>query len=221
MRESFSISGLRDVVPGLFASCDKSSDSLEKWRRDLFALLDDLEGEALDRLALAESGKLRRVDLCASILRRVFSSGSEEKTDFSVAQALFDIVRGVERKDLRPAFYAELIFLFKGVCGSEIDYDAIINDDHGENDLKGREAALLRSSQLDAMVRRVEIFMSRYSDGLKPETIARRHQRRDRIKKYFGANDAQWHDWHWQIQNIIQDADTLLKLVGLKPGEAE
>ena len=221
MRESFSISGLRDVVPGLFASCDKSSDSLEKWRRDLFALLDDLEGEALDRLALAESGKLRRVDLCTSILRRVFSSGSEEKTDFSVVQALFDIVRGVGREDLRPAFYAELISLFKGVCGSETGYHAIINDDHGKNDLKGREAALLRSSQLDAMVRRVEIFMSRYSDGLKPESIAQRHLRQDRIKKYFGANDAQWHDWHWQIQHIIQDADTLLKLVGLRPAEAE
>ncbi|MCD6430545.1 MAG: KamA family radical SAM protein [Deltaproteobacteria bacterium] len=221
MQESFTISGLRDVVPGLFALCDKSSESLGKWRRDLFALLDDLEGEALDRLALDGSGQLRQVGVCASILRTVFSLHSEKKTAFSVAQALFDVVREIDRKDLRPAFYAELIFLFKGVCGREIGHDAIINDDHSEKDLQGREAALLRSQQLDVMARRVESFMSCYSDGLKSETVARRHLRRDRIKKYFGANDAQWHDWNWQIQHIVQDADTLLKLVDLKPDDVE
>ncbi|MEA1923239.1 MAG: KamA family radical SAM protein [Pseudomonadota bacterium] len=221
MQESFSISGLQDVIPGLFVLCDKSSESLEKWRRDLFAMLDDLEGEALDRLSLRDSGLLRRAALCASILRAVFSLRSEEKAGFSVVQALFDVVREIERKDLQPAFYAELISLFKGVCGSDSYPDAIINDDHGENDLCGREAALLRSVQLDAMVRRVESFMSRYSDGLQPETVRRRRQHQDHIKKYFGANDDQWNDWRWQLQHIVQDADTLLKLVGLKPDEAE
>ena len=220
MQEFFSISGLRDVAPDLFAMCDKSSDSLGKWRRDLLALLDDLEGKTLDRPALTESGQLRRVSLCASILRTVFSSRSEEKTGFSVVQALFDIVREVDREDLRPAFYAELISLFRGVCGSKTGHHAIVNDDHGENDLKGREAALLRSRQLDMMVRRVESFMSRYSDGLKPETVARRHLRQDHIKKYFEVNDTQWYDWHLQIQHIIQDADTLLKLVDLTPDDA-
>ncbi|MEA3332565.1 MAG: KamA family radical SAM protein [Pseudomonadota bacterium] len=220
MQESFSISGLHDVIPGLFALCDKGSDSLEKWRRDLLVLLDDREGEALDRLSLSDSGSLRRVALCASILRTVFSLRSEEKTGFSVVQALFDVVREIERKDLQPAFYAELISLFKGACGIDTG-PVIINDDHGENDLCGREAALLRSEQLDAMVRRVESFMSRYSDGLQPETVIRRRQRQNHIQKYFGADDGQWNDWRWQIQNIVQDADTLLKLVGLKSDAAE
>ncbi len=221
LQESFNISGLRDVVPGLFTLCDNSSESLEKWRRDLFLLLDELEGEALDRLASDISGQSRRVGLCASILRTVFSTHSEEKTGFSVVEALFDIVREVNRKDLQPAFYAELIFLFKGVCGSKIEYAAVIKDDHGENYLQGRQAALLRSRQLDVMVRRVESFMSRYSDGLKAEAVARRHLRRERIKKYFGISDAQWHDWSWQIQHIVQDSDTLLKLVDLKVDEVE
>ncbi len=229
MLESLTILGLREVVPGLFTLCDqgsepgsdKNTESLERWRRDLFALIDELEGEALDRLALAGAGQLRRVNLCVAILRTVFSVHAEEKSGFSVAQALFDIVCNVDREDLRPAFYAELISLFKGACGSETGYVAIINDNHGESDLKGREAALLRSSQLDAMVRRVESFMSGFSDGLKAETVARRHLRRERIKKYFGASAEQWHDWRWQVQHIVQDAETLLNLVALSPDAAE
>ena len=220
LQESFSNLGLQNVIPGLFTLCDKSSEGLEKWRRDLLSLLDELEGEALDRLTESDSGLQRRVGLCASILRTVFSVRSEEKAGFSVVQALFDVVHKIERQDLQPAFYAELISLFKGVCGSEPVPCAIVNEDHGENDLYGREAALLRSSQLDVMARRVESFMSRYSDGLQPEAVLRRQQRQNHIKKYFGANDAQWDDWRWQIQNIVQDADTLLKLIALRPAVA-
>ena len=149
MQESFSNFGLQNVIPGLFTLCDKSSEGLEKWRRDLLSLLDELEGEALDRLTVSDSGSQRRVGWCASILRTIFSKRSEEKAGFSVVQALFDVVHKIERQDLQPAFYAELISLFKGVCGSEPAPYAIVNDDHGENDLNGREAALLRSSQLD------------------------------------------------------------------------
>ncbi len=225
MRESFTISGLREAVPGLFDLCDhnhdKSSESLGKWRRDLFALLDDLEGEALDRSVAGGVGDLRRINICVAILRTIFSVHAESKTGFSVVQALFDVVRDIDRGDLQPAFYAELIFLFKGASGSEADFVSIVDDNHGHNDLVGREAALLRSDQLDAMVRRVESFMSGYSDGLKSETIARRQLRRERIKKYFGASETQWHDWGWQSRHIIQDADTLLKLVELSPEAVE
>lgn len=123
--------------------------------------------------------------------------------------------------DLEPAFYAELISLFRGACGSDIGCKAIVDDDHGDNDLKGREAACLRSLQLDAMVRRADSFMSAYSDGLKTETVARRHLRRERIKKYFAADDEQWGDWQWQAQHIVQDAETLSELVELSPEAAE
>ena len=229
LQETFTINGLRDVVPALFtvselgfdANSGQNSESLEKWRRDLFALLEELEGETLDRLALAGAGPLRQVKLCFSLLRTIFSHESEKKSGFSVAQALFDVVCKVERKDLKPAFYAEITSLFKGALGVETGDIAIIDDDHGESDLNGREAALLRSRQLDAMVRRVESFMSVYSDGLKPETVARRQLRRQRIKKYFGASDAQWDDWQWQAQHIVQDAETLLKLVDLSSSAAE
>ncbi len=221
LQETFTISGLRRVVPGLFDLCDQNSDknpeNLEKWRRDLFAFIDDLEGAALDRLATAGAGDLRRVNLCVTILRTFFSAQAEVKTGFSVAQALFDVVRDIDREDLRPAFYAELIFLFNGVCGSKASSAAIINENHALSDKVGREAAILRSDQLDVMMRRVESFMSGYSDGLQAEAVSRRHLRRERIKKYFGVSEAQWQDWCWQTQHIVQDAETLLKLVDLSP----
>jgi len=212
---------LREVVPELFALGHEACGRLEPWRRKLLVWLDEIEGEALTRLARAGSGRLRRVTLCGTILRSVFSVQSEERTGFSVAQALFDVVRGLVREDLSPAFYAELISLFKGVGGIDVESHAVINDDHGGNQLiSGREAAVLRSRQLDAIERRVGRFMAQYDDGLNQEAIARRRLRRERLKKYFGADESHWQDWRWQLANIVQDAETLTRLVTLRPEEA-
>ncbi|MEA2108058.1 MAG: KamA family radical SAM protein [Pseudomonadota bacterium] len=217
MQNSYDISQLRDVVPKLFASDDESTNDLENWRADLLTLLDELANEALGRQSSARLDLAHQINRSASILRTFFSPHSEEKSGFSVVQALFDITHNVERQDLQPAFYAELIFLFKGLCGYKTGPETLVKDDHGETDLEGREAAILRSQQLDAMMLRAESFMSRYSDGLEPDTVLRRHQRQNQIKKYFGASDAQWQDWRWQIQHIVQDAETLSKLVTLTP----
>ncbi len=39
--------------------------------------------------------------------------------------------------------------------------------------------------------------------------------RQAKIKKIMGANDAQWDDWNWQIDNRITDSDTLAKFIEL------
>ncbi|MBN2808383.1 MAG: KamA family radical SAM protein [Deltaproteobacteria bacterium] len=184
------------------------------------ALVDELEGEALARLAQAGTGPRRRTKYCGAVLRTIFSAHAEEKAGFSVARALFDVVCNEERKDLRPAFYAEIISLFNGACGRMIEHSAIIDDDHSQEGLSGREAALMRSRQLDAMTFRVEHFMSTYSDGLEAAAVARRQRRSERIKKYFGASAEQWQDWQWQVQHIVQDAETLLHLVDLSSAAA-
>lgn len=121
-------------------------------------LIDQFSGDAPD--------VLRRVSHCVTVLRTLFSVISEKKSGFSVARALLEIVCDIESAAVfSPAFYAEIITLFAGVQGALTD-TAIISDDHGDNELEGREAAILRSNQLDAMVKRVYGFMDRYSFGL-------------------------------------------------------
>ncbi|MCD6533312.1 MAG: KamA family radical SAM protein [Deltaproteobacteria bacterium] len=220
MQNSYSIASLRKVAPELFAMFGDNMNNLGKRRVNLHDLVDHMANKALCQpsvVSLVSPDKLQLINRCANVLRTIFSSHAEKTGGFSVVQALFDITHNVERKDLQPAFYAELIFLFKGLRGINPGPDTLVKGDHGENNLNGREAAILRSHQLDAMVLRVESFMSRYSDGLDSAAVLRRYQRRNRIIKYFGASDAQWYDWRWQIQHIVQDAETLAELVTLTP----
>ena len=222
MRASYSRDHLKLVVPSLFDLCSDDSPSLEKWRRDLFALLGELEAEALDRFSCDNPGSLRRASQCVAVLRTLFSLTSEKKSGFSVARALHDIVCDVEgTADINPAFYAEIIILFTGLQQGESADIAIISDDHGDNELTGREAAILRSAQLDGMVKQVYGFMDRYSSGLDPETIARRIRRRERIKDFFAVDERQWQDWRWQIENIVQDVDTLKQVLTVSPAERD
>ncbi len=221
MRETYDMAGLRRVVPELFTLAGDEGENLEKWRRDLQVLLDELAGVAQDRLAQNDSGKATRAGRCADILRTVFSAEAESRAGFSVAEALRDLIEGRQRPELRPAFFAELIHLFACACGRDGCYPAIIGDDHGDGGLEGREAARHRSAQLDAMVRRVEDFMGRYEDGLSEAAVARRERRRLRLQEFFGVGPGEWSDWRWQLKHVIQDADTLEKLVDLRPGEAE
>ncbi|MGI6604124.1 MAG: glutamate 2,3-aminomutase [bacterium] len=46
-------------------------------------------------------------------------------------------------------------------------------------------------------------------------------RRKEELKKFFGASEEEWNDWHWQIRNRISDVETLAKLVNLTPQEAE
>ena len=220
MTEVCNIAELRRVVPELFTLNTGECAGLERWRRELLVLVDTLSGAALDRLAGSASGRALRVEVCTAILQTMFDPVAERKAGFSVVQALKDLVCGVEREDLKPAFFAELVHLFSGACGREGEYPAIIDDDHGACRLEGREAAVQRSRQLDELVQRVQTFDSRYGDGLAPESIERRKLRRQRIMDFFGADEEQWMDWCWQIEHVIQDVETLKQLVDLSPEES-
>ncbi len=215
------ISSLRQVVPELFELDAGECASREKWRRDLLVFLDTLSGAARERLVESAPGQAARAGTCAAILRTMFNPVAERKAGFSVVQALKDLVCGIERDDLQPAFFAELVHLFAGACGREGEYPAIIDGDHGSSQLEGREAAIQRSRQLDELVQRVQAFDSRYGNGLVSESVERRCRRRRRILDFFAATEEQWGDWHWQVEHVIQDIETLAQLVDLAPEEAE
>ncbi len=152
---------------------------------------------------------------CGMLLER-----SEVAAGFSVAQALLDIARGNDRPDLQPAFYAELIHLSHGLEGkvAPLSPEGIPVE---SDSLEGREAALLRTKELDRLWDDVEKQMSRFEDNLTEEAQKRRSERRAKIMAALGGTGKNFEDWRWQIDHIARNADELEKMVSLTKQERE
>ncbi|SFL70888.1 lysine 2,3-aminomutase [Desulfomicrobium norvegicum] len=153
---------------------------------------------------------------CARVLRSVLAGSSDARVGFSVTQALWDLSRGIARPDLSRAFFAEFSHLLHGLNGTP---EGIGLDASALGDISGREAALIRSRELDRIWEGIEAAMARYQSGLEPEAMKRRGQRRRRVQKALGATDQQWGDWRWQVRAIIEDPERLAAAVTLREHE--
>ncbi len=156
---------------------------------------------------------------CARALRQIFSERSDSLSGFSVSQALWDIARDVSRPDLTPGFFAEMIYLFRGVQGQF--QTQVLDETCVQGDLAGREAALARSENLDRIWDQVRAATERYFDGLSPDIRELRASRRDHILSRLGGSAEDWTDWRWQMRNIVRNPDELAGLVVLREDELE
>jgi lysine 2,3-aminomutase len=156
---------------------------------------------------------------CARALESVSSERSEEISGFSVLQAVYDISRGISRPDLTPAFHAEILHILKGIeRPSSIDMVPMEVSTLGAS---GREAAILRSGDLDRLWSFVESWMNRYPDGLHPGVAGRREERRQEVLHALGGRPGEWRDWHWQSSKVIRDPAVLGSAVELSHAEME
>ena len=169
-----------------------------------------------DQKRLSE-GKVIRVRDSSNALRGILKSRSDQMAGFSVVQAIYDIVRDVSRPDLQPGFYTDLVHMFMGMSG-EGPVSAFAQF-YIREDLEGREAAVLRSRELDKLWREVEEWMDRYKHGLQADVIERRAKRRQQIMDQLGASQADWNDWKWQVNNVIKKPTQLNQLVPLSYSE--
>ena len=161
--------------------------------------------------------KLIRLRDCWDALRSVLSHRSDARTDFSVAQALWDLARGKSRNDLQPGFCAELIHWIRGLEGrSEFQY---ISVSPTTGSLQGRAAAIARSEDLDAMWNDVRTGLKRFPDGLSDEARQRRRRRKRKVMEVLGGTESDWSNWHWQTAHHIDDADLLARIVPLSDRE--
>ena len=156
---------------------------------------------------------------CARVLRVMMQPRSDEAAGFSVAQALWDIARNIPREDLEPGFYAEMVALIRGLEGRPAH--APLADFVLQEGLSGREAALVRSDELDSLWAQIEAWTERYHCGLSEEAQQRRSERRAHIMKVMGITEEQWQNWRWHVDNCITDPQTLAGLVRLRDGELE
>lgn len=204
---------LKAEAATLFAFIHDAPDVAEV-RRRLFARVSAVQYGGASEGALGGRVKLRD---CSRAWRGLLTERSDTLAGFSVAQALWDLARGVPRPDLQAGFFAELIHLVRGLDGraedrvpTEVSVDAA---------LQGRDAAQARSGELDRIWAGVSRWMARYEDGLSDAAQARRAARRARILAALGGGEDDWADWHWQVRHVVKDAETLARLVPLTEGE--
>jgi lysine 2,3-aminomutase len=157
---------------------------------------------------------------CIAAFRNFLKPRSERLADFSVIGFLWDAVRG---KDVRvapsKAFLEDLRHILMGVAAKAEIYSD--KEPPLFTQLKGREAALARSDDLDRLAECALHHMKRYPSGLDTEVAHRRKENRMRIMKLFGASEQQWDNYKWHLTHVIKSEDLLGRIIQLTDEEKE
>jgi lysine 2,3-aminomutase len=184
---------LKSKAAEIFAIAEKAK-SLDELRKNLAQLAHNIMYEAFDDYDALTVSSIIRVRDCTEVMVRMMTRRSEDKANFSVAQAIMDIAHGKDRQDLTPAFFAEMFYLFQGLQGRGPEFS--LADLHKiPVGSQGRRAAVERSIQLDELSAAVEIRTEKYVSGLERESIKKREQRRKRILEKLGGSEENWFDW--------------------------
>ncbi len=209
---------LLSKIPQIF-DIAQNSHTIEDFRQRAAEYVHKLQYETFDDVSAFSEGTIIRVRDCAQAVNQIFSRRSEKKSNFSVAEALWDISRNRHRPDLSSAFHAEMLHLFLGLNGKGprpkfADYHLV------PSQMEGREAAIERSSQLDTLSEDASTYMDRYSDGLGKTAVDCRQRRRDHILEKLKASLTDWEDWRWQYSHVMRDPELIRQLVTLSPDQA-
>lgn len=82
-----------------------------------------------------------------------------------------------------------------------------------------RAIALKRAEELKGRIAPYLTAREKVESGL--ELSAQFEQRQQELKRFFGATDEEWIDWHWQIANRISDVEVLEQVINLTPEEKQ
>ena len=108
--------------------------------------------------------------------------------------------------------------MFRGVNGQSHIYSESSEIKKGIPEfllLEGRKASIARDEILDDMGGNIKKYVSKYPSGLGDDVIAWREENRERILRYFDGTENDWHDYKWQLRNVIREAKPLLDLIEL------
>ena len=210
---------LKTSFPLFFTIASQAPD-LEQVRERLALLVTQLENDAYHREFRANNSARVCVRDCARVMRSMLRDRADNLSGFSIARAISDMARDIARPDLQPPFFADLYSTLQGLHGQG-PHHVLMDIPLEATELHGRQAAIARSEQLDTLWESVEQRMTRYISGLNPEIVAMREQRRDVVLAHSDGTLDQWHDWRWQLRNIVQDVDRLADLVGLSEEEKQ
>ena len=146
---------------------------------------------------------------CARAWRGLLNHRSERLSGGSVLSGLVKAARGEPDPSLLEAFWADIYHLVRGIEGEFKLHEYTMFSFTDTGDLKGREAAIRRSDELDQIYQYVTKKMTSYRSGLDPDMVAKRDAGKQRILSFTGSDEGNWYDWHWHLQNIARDEKQL------------
>lgn len=156
---------------------------------------------------------------CARAWRGILHPRSERLAGFSVLNELINAAEGRPDRTIAEAFWADIYYLTMGIEGRfRLHGNAVFSFSNTGN-LKGRDAAFVRSGELDAIYKNMAGRMKTYRSGLDPEVEEGRNLNIKKILAAAGGEKSDWNDWRWHLKNIARDSLTLARYAELGPGE--
>jgi len=187
-------------------------DYMNRLDRDLYNMKSDTYFVNLNII------EKRNAKECIRVLMNTMRSENEYLTKSSPLEALYDIVHEKEKAldAVTEAFLCEYLALFLGITGKAGKH---VKSKEPFMHTDGREAALVRSDQLDEYASYIRKFFKRYKTGLDRSVIKERKALKEDILKFFGGSEEDWKDYRWHLKHTIKDIKTLTALVKLDRNE--
>lgn len=162
----------------------------------------------------------RNAKECIRVFANTIRTENEFLTGVSPLTLLCNLAQGKEGAldAVSEAFLCEYLALFHGITGK---YGKHVKSHDIFRLTDGREAALIRSAQLDEYGAYIRKYFKRYRTGHDRALVKERARLRDDILRHFGASEADWSNYLWHLRHVIRDLATLRALVALEPDEIE
>ncbi len=197
--------------------------SLTDARGRLFHYLDGLERayfnvfsrQALRAMHISERHIAKE---CIRVLKNIIRTENERLCDASALRALCALAATPPRalRTVAPGFLCECVALFRGAVGAA---HVLARDDFTLSLPDTRQAAQVRSRELDRYAVIAQTAMARFADGLEPARRAAQQRNARRLQRAMGARERDWQSWRWHLRHVITDAATLARLVQLEDDE--
>jgi lysine 2,3-aminomutase len=189
-------------------------DYLNRLERDLFNMRSDTYFVNLNII------EKRNAKECIRVLSNVMRTENEHLTGASPLERLIDLAKEApgSMEKINEAFISEFIALFRGITGKSGKH---VTGQQIFSLKDGREAAVIRSEQLDAYASLIRRNFKRYRTGFDRNLMRQRQELKKSILGYFGAEESQWQDYMWHYRHIIKDIKILSDLVELEPDEVD
>ncbi len=204
----------------------QSSTSIMDARMRVSTYLNNMENQYFHLFSDEDSGDItlsqrNHAKESIRVLKNIIRVENENAANFSSLEQLFRIAKGDKQAitEVSPGFICEFIYMFLGMHGKGVKSDVLKMKD--ARNKKGREAAIIRSFQLDEYSQRMQKEFKKYKSGLSRTLTKGRKRLRDKIIAYFGGTKKDWDSFDWQVKHIIKDKKTIEALVKLEPAEQE
>lgn len=155
---------------------------------------------------------------CIRVLKNIIRTENDKISGWSAFELLFSLACDEKKASaaVSEGFLCEMIFLLKGVKAKSESYLCYTGPEEYED---GRGGAIKRSRTLDSYSRLMFDRFKSFKTGMDKGLLAERKKMKNKILKFFNAEESDWQDYKWHLKNVVSDIKTLSKLVSLSAEE--